>query len=142
MATIVGYEQPDLDDLLHYGVLGMKWGKTRAKADTTSIKRARGRNQARRAQIKKQESKINTLKGKGQSYKKEEKTLSGMKASYLKNPDRVIASRMTKGEKYTSVILGTLLTGPVGLTAATAAIVGTSARSRAIENRLDNTKKK
>lgn len=138
-------EKPDLpteeEALLHYGVLGMKWGKSRTKATSDSIKSARARVVKAKGKIEKQETVVNALKGQGKAYKKQEQDLGKMKASLLKNPDRILSTRMTRGEKYTAVIFGTLTTGPIGLTAATAAIAVTSAKSRAREQKLNPDKK-
>lgn len=134
-------EKPDLEELAHHGVLGMKWGKTRAKASRSDIMSARTRNKSRTRKIERQESKINTLKGKGQASKKEEKTLATMKSDYLKSPDRVIAARMTRGEKAATIIMGVgvgNVLAPVALPVAVAGVIGTSARSRRIESKQED----
>jgi len=137
-------DKPDLpteeEALAHYGVAGMKWGKTRVKANSDSIKSARARVNKAKGNIEKQEIAVNALKGQGKAHKKQEQELGKMRASLLKNPDRVISTRMTKGEKYASVLLGTLTLGPIGLSAAVTAIGVTSAKSRTREQKLNSGK--
>ena len=49
MTQFVGFERPSPEETLeHYGVLGMKWGRHRAKANGTQIRAAR-RNVSRMA---------------------------------------------------------------------------------------------
>lgn len=134
-------EKPTLEELMHYGVLGMKWGKTRTRATSQSIHAARARVKKAKEKIEKQETVVSNLKGQGKAHKQQEKDLGKMKASLLKNPDRVLSTRMTKGEKYASVIFGTLAGGPVGLGAAAVAIGTTSAKSRAREQKINPDKK-
>ncbi len=56
--TEVNLGEMSIDDALaHYGVVGMKWGKTRAKASTVQIKAARGRVNREFTKVKKAESK-------------------------------------------------------------------------------------
>jgi len=56
-----------------------------------------------------------------------------MKTARLKNPDRVLSTRMTRGEKAALLILFTPVIG-------IAAISGTSAQSRRIERKQDKNK--
>lgn len=94
---------PSPGELIHYGVVGMKWGK-RKKATAKDIYTARARLMKDGAAVPKQDS------------------------------DRIIAARMTRGEKVVSV----LLTGPIGLTA----IAATSGVSRRIEYKQDKNRDK
>jgi len=115
----------------------MKWG-VRRKASTQDIKGARTR-----------------LKRESSAYRQESKKLSGATGAkktaleadlrkrqqkYLNNPDRVIAARMTRGEKFVSVLLGAQ--SGVGLAGAAAGIAGTSGLSRRIEYKQEKGKYK
>lgn len=131
--TILNENKPPIGELVHYGVLGMKWGKTRAKASAAEIRGARGRLSTERAKLAKQETKVGKARD-AQQLKSEQKKLAQMRSSYLKNPDRVVAARMTRGEKVvTLLILGVT---PVGV----GAVAATSARSRRIEQKQDKKK--
>lgn len=125
MTLNYGEVKPSLDEFAHYGVLGMKWGKHRAKATPTEIRKARRnvRNQMEKLSDKKAEVKRT---GKG------EKQLAKMKTDFLKNPDRVVAARLTRGEK--AVIM--ILAGPAA-PISIAAIGSTSAISRRIERKQE-----
>jgi len=119
----VGEEKPSLEETLaHYGVLGMKWGQSRSKATGTQIRRARRNLGTKRNEIlDKRDDVKRTGTGKTE--------LAKMQADFLKNPDRAVASRMTRGEKAVSLILF----APAGI----ASIATTSAVSRRIERKQD-----
>jgi hypothetical protein len=134
MTQFVGFEKPSPEESLeHYGVLGMKWGRTRARANGTQIRAAR-RNVRRQAEDVLDQKDVVKAKTKGSAERaKEQKKLDKMKSNFLDNPDRVIAARLTRGEK---IVLAILATPPV----AAGAIAGSSAVSRAIEQRQENRK--
>lgn len=134
MTQFVGFEKPSPEETLeHYGVLGMKWGRHRAKANGTQIRAAR-RNVRRQAEdVLDQKDKVKSQPKGSASRAKEQKKFNKMKMDFLDNPDRVIAARLTRGEKIALVILAT----PAG---AAGAIAGSSAVSRAIEQRQENRK--
>jgi hypothetical protein len=119
--TIQFDEKPTPEQILHYGVAGMKWGQ-RKKATGPQIRQARKRlGSAQKELFKKQDQVKATGKG--------EKELAKMTTDFLKSPDRVTAIRLTRGEKILSLALG----GPVGV----AAIAVTSAASRHTEKKQD-----
>jgi hypothetical protein len=124
-------DKPDLDEdlLIHYGVAGMKWGKTRARGKSADIKKARGNVAKRAEKYKAEKNKLKAMKD-GKAKVQKMKDLNKMKVSNLKDPDRVLANRLTRGEK--AAVLGfsfITLTLPVGL----GVVAGTSAASRRIE---------
>lgn len=123
-------EKPTLEDALqHYGVAGMKWGVTRQVARGGQIRSARGRVHVQKIQLteaKRNISSATTATAKANAEKKH----ADLKMALLTNPDRVIAARLTRGEKVASF----LLLSPLG---ATALIGATSGVSRRIEYKQD-----
>jgi hypothetical protein len=129
--NIVGEDKPDLDELMHYGVLGMKWGQ-RKKGGGKEIRKARRNLRGERRKLNSvEEARREAPKG-SEARTKLDKKLNTLQREYNKNPDRVLANRLTRGEKLASV----LLLGPVGLVA----IGGTSARSRRVEQKQETNK--
>lgn len=130
-------DKPELDDdlLMHYGVAGMKWGKHRAKADGLEIKAARTRLQAKQIEYRQAKKAIRKAP-KGEDKDAAKANVAKLKTDFLKNPDRVTASRMTKGEKTVAL----LLTVPTGGLGGVAAIAARSAASRRIEQKQDDGK--
>lgn len=122
----LGEVMTDEDSLAHYGVKGMKWGQ-RTKGSSYDIKKARERvfeGQGKLAEARREMKKTHKSNKPAAAEK-----YAQMKTEFLKNPDRVLATRMTRGEKiYAS--LASLPTGGVG---AAIAIGTTSAVSRRIE---------
>lgn len=110
----------------------MKWGKSRAQGSTAQIKAARGRKYATKAVINKADAKAAKIADAGERAVKN-KEVQKMKTAQLKNPDRVLAERLTRGEKAAALII---LTPPVAL----AAIAATSAYSRRIERKQEKNK--
>jgi hypothetical protein len=144
VSRILGQDKPSLTDLQHYGVLGMKWGK-RKSASTGEIRIARGQVAAKKQAIRKQEVKTQRTASGSKARAEGLKKLSAMKVDFLKDPDRVISARMTRGGKFLAAGLGlsgTVLLGGALLpvAAAGAAIAVTSARSRRIEQKQDKNK--
>lgn len=126
-------EKPTLDDALkHYGVLGMKWGVTRQVATGSQIRSARHRVQGQQIALKQAKRSVRSATT-AQAKANAEKKHADLKMALLNNPDRVIAARLTRGEKAASL----LLFSPIG---AAALIGGTSAASRRIEYKQDKNK--
>lgn len=114
--------------IAHYGVAGMKWGKTRAKANGYDIRAARTRVQGDKMTLDRAKSKAAKLKD-PKERAKAQKDVGKLKAKVLNNPDRVIAARLTRGEKALVLILAPAF--GEGL------IAGTSATSRRIERKQE-----
>lgn len=124
--TTTHQEQLGIDFLEHYGVVGMKWGKHRAKADGYDIRAARSRVATQKTQLHKAQRDAARVKDPAAREMAKAK-VGEMKTTFLKNPDRVVASRLTRGEKAVSLLLGF----------GAAPIVVTSIASRRIEQKQD-----
>lgn len=120
--TMMNSVNPDMEDLEHHGVKGMHWGQRRARPSSSDIKSARKRLDSSLSSFQRQDDKTNASKGK--EHDKNAATLAKMEASFLKNPDRATALRMTKGEKALTAIL-TVAVPPAGL-----AVVGVRVGAR------------
>jgi hypothetical protein len=126
-------DKPSLEELRHYGVLGMKWGKTRAKSSGATIKDARNRLRAKQTKIFEQEDKRDVTTAGSASRKKETKKLNDMMREFDKDPARVLATRTTRGEK---ALLGLFSVGTFGIPFAVGVGI-TSAVSRRIERKQE-----
>ena len=117
---MIDYGKPDLDVALeHYGVKGMKWGKRKARVSSADIHNARSRTEHDRMRVNEAAYNLNKATSKrapasAAAQKKAVKEYESAQLSYLKNPDRATAMRMTKGEK-AAVIIGTVGFSAVGL---------------------------
>lgn len=125
-------DKPDLMELAHYGVKGMKWGVRRkrssssssspAKPSTQEIRNARIRQNSRRIQINNQAVKLNLATGKAKD--REAKKLNKLQMDFLDSPDRATELRLTRGEKAVLTVFAVSL--PIVGTAGVA--VGAGAR--------------
>jgi hypothetical protein len=130
MSFIIVDEKPSLEDLVHYGVLGMKWGHRKA-ATGKEIKAARQTLMARSKAYRKESKKLGNYAEGSPKRKALELKLAKQHQAYLKDPARVIASRMTRGEKFGTALLTTPT--PLGILASVGSVAATSAASRRIE---------
>lgn len=118
-------DKPSLEDAIaHSGVKGMKWG-VRKKPTAHDIRTARRSVDQQRDNIKVQKKQVKQLAKGSKERTAGEKKLSDMKTSFLKNPDRVTAMRLTKGEAAVTI----LFSSPLGSAASIGAI---AARRRSI----------
>jgi hypothetical protein len=131
---IVGDDKPSLEELYHYGVMGMKWGQ-RKKATGADIYKARRQVNAYRTVRAIATQRRNESAAGSKERDRMEKTLERIEKDYEKDPARAIAVRMTRGEKFAAGLLA-LPTGGLSL----ASIVVSSAASRRIEYKQDKKK--
>lgn len=124
-------EKPPLDELAHYGVKGMKWGQTNTSATAGEITSARRRLRKETKAYRTQSKKLGSMAEGTPARRAFEKKLVDRHQAYLKSPDRVIAARMTRGEKVATVLLSGQT--PMTLLAGAANIGVSSAISRTIE---------
>jgi hypothetical protein len=127
MTTLLNAGNPSLDEALaHFGVLGMKWGRTRARGDAFDIRAARSNVAASAQRVHQAQKKANRISNPKERAKAQKKAKE-LKVSHLNNPDRVLAARLTRGEKAVAILLGV---GTLGIGA-------TSATSRRIERKQE-----
>lgn len=131
MATLViqNPNPPLTNDLLaHYGVLGMKWGK-RKQYTSEQIDDARTRQHSRAEKIGAQQVKLANIKAGGNKTKirAQKQKVADMEVAWLRNPDRVAASRMKRGEKAALLMFGAGYGGVAGGLPGAAIGVGTQA---------------
>ena len=122
------------DELAHHGVLGMKWGQ-RQSATGSQIKSARKRLKAKTTAYRAESKKLDSMASESAKRKSFEDKLKKNHQAYLKDPDRVIAARMTRGEKFAAILMSP--GGPAGALPAATVIAATSAASRRIEYKQD-----
>lgn len=105
------------NSLAHFGKKGMRWGHR-----TAIIKEARGNVRGQITDLKQKRKQIKATDRPAIKARRQAE-YDTMKASFLKNPDRVTASQMTVGGVAAAAILG----GPVGL-----AVIGSRGLSTAL----------
>lgn len=91
--------------LVHHGVKGMKWGVQKGHPSRAEIKTARRnvRNQGMALDAQRFKAISSTAKRKpGAAYQRGK--LKDMKKDFLKNPDRVTALHLTKGEQVAAAL--------------------------------------
>lgn len=129
------YPDATLDEILaHHGVKGMHWGVRRSgvKADAYEIRSARSRLSAKANEYHQAKHNIRKAGARGSAERAMAKEkVAKLKTEFYKNPDRVTATRMTKGEKAAALILG----APTGFVGTAAGIAARSAISRHIEKK-------
>lgn len=126
---IIGREKPDLDSLAHFGVKGMRWGVRKAKVSDAQIIKARRQMDAYNTVSAVARRNVRLTKKGTKERAAAENKLNRIEMDRLRDPDRPTAMLMTRGEKWMSVIGGTIALPGVGTAAAVAAIGATNAAS-------------
>lgn len=127
-----------VNELMHHGVKGMKWGVRKDKPSSSDITLARAKQNSRAAAANKAFAKSVTSRDKATrtQAKKDHQQLNQV---FLDHPDRVTALRMTRGEK---IVLGLIAVGIPGVgTAAAGGAAGASVASRKLVERAQKKRK-
>jgi hypothetical protein len=124
------------ESLHHYGVKGMKWGVTRAPSGK-QIRAARYRVDRKRQGLKDQLHNVSEAHKSGDKARLDRETAAflSMNKSFLKNPDRATAMRITRGEKALLLIAGTVAAPGIGTAAAATKIGASSVARKVVEKR-------
>ena len=124
------FDKPDLNELAHYGVKGMKWGH-RKRYTSQDIRDARIRNNSRVNALARTADELSyqlSLNPNSKKTKAAARDYGTLTTDYLKSPDRATALRMTTGEKAAAAILAIAAPGPGTLGVAIGSTVRVSAR--------------
>lgn len=111
-----GEEKPSLDDIEHYGVLGMKWGVHKQRTTAQDIREAQNRLMVRSDKVYRQRKRRNAEKRGTPERAAQQRKLDKATRDFQNDPDRVTAARFTRGEK-ALLILGTPATFGLSLAA-------------------------
>lgn len=106
-------DKPSLEELMHHGVKGMKWGHRKARPSNDDIRGARRRVRAHERKLSDAEDDM-TNPNTGKVNPSKAKKFRELESSFLKNPDRATALRLTTGEKFVLAAFGP---GGVGVAA-------------------------
>lgn len=118
------------EELAHYGIKGMRWG-VRSHIPSSQVRAARARINKQSAGLDRKAAEILVTTKRGSAAREAgKKTLRDMHVDFLKNPDRVVAMRMTLGEK---IAAGLLTATGAGAPAVGAAVLGQQIVSRRVQ---------
>ena len=119
-------DKPSPEELVHYGVKGMKWGH-RKRVTSADIRAARSRVRRQESALGRAEDAM-TNPNTGKVNRTAAKNFKQLETQFHKTPDRATALRLTTGEKF---ILAAL--GPVGVGAAAGQLASRKLTERSIK---------
>lgn len=130
---MISTEKPGTpEELVHFGVKGMKWGVHRT-AGSRAFKESNPKNADRRHEIKRARASVKATKT---AYKAEKDPgkKQMLKDTHLSNPDKATALRLKRGEKVAALLLAGPLSASLVVPTAVGAVVGARVgKRRAIE---------
>lgn len=111
--TFVGQDKPDLDDLAHFGVKGMRWGVRRGLTTAKDRQNLESRKTINKMTLQRDVSAIKSVNPFSSKEKRAEmRSLTKQMQKDIKaSPHLAPSIRMTAGEKTALIILG----GPAGI---------------------------
>lgn len=130
--------------LAHFGVKGMRWGHRKSAPSGRQGGKTYGERSALRDQVNAQQLRSNVASTKaaltvGKNRKAVKEAAHKQRLDYLRNPDRVTAATMTRGEKRATIILTSLTMSPL---AAVATVGVQNAYANRVEYKQKNNKYK
>lgn len=125
-------EKPPLDELVHFGIKGMQWGVRHKPAAgrgfTLKPGRSTGEIRLARKSVRKDAKAVNKEVLKRLVGKSSKEAVREKKLTFLTNPNRATAARMTRGETLAIALLATPATAAL-------AVGGSQFQSRLITSR-------
>jgi hypothetical protein len=120
------------DELAHHGIKGMRWGH-RKKVTKADIKQARKNVKWDLAKLDKQGDAVDSAKGKQKIVA--QKKYDSLHIKFLNNPDRSTALRMTRGEKFATIIGSTIALPGAGTAVGTGVVLTRTAVANNIQKK-------
>jgi hypothetical protein len=131
VSRIVGQDKPDILTMIHSGVKGMKWGVRKKTSTSSEIKDARVRQAVRERRLASATDQLNLVSAGSNAAAKKAAVKKFQQAhkDLLTSEDRVVAARMTKGDKWLQVFA----LGPL----AAVTIPALALHAKAVEKNVD-----